>query len=300
MAQGIRSAGTVPTYSPFTNYRLTLLVRRVILYTIVLVLSAIFAFPLFYTFSSSLKQEWEILTFPPTLWPQVAQFTNYVRLFQVVPFATWFANTVTVVVLSTAGSVISATLVGYSLARIKYRGRDLLLLITLGTMMLPGQVTLIPQFVLFNRLGWINSIKPLWVPSWFGGGAFSIFLIRQFMMTLPMELDEAAYIDGASRFRTFLTILVPLCKPAIATMAVISFMGNWSDFLGPLIYLNTPRKFTIAVGLNYFNTVPASTEEQFYHYLMAGCIISILPCILVFFSAQRFFVRGIVMTGLKG
>jgi ABC-type glycerol-3-phosphate transport system permease component len=120
------------------------------------------------------------------------------------------------------------------------------------------------------------------------------------MMTLPMELDEAAAIDGASRLRTFLTILTPLCKPAIATMAVISFMANWSDFMGPLIYLNSQDKFTVAVGLNYFRAVPASQEEQFYHYLMAACVVSLVPCIAMFFSAQRYFVRGIAMTGLKG
>lgn len=281
-------------------YRLARQVARACTYGLVIVLSVAFAYPFFYTLSSSLKEQWEVLAFPPTLLPKAFQWVNYVRVFQVVPFATWFANTVMVVVLATSGAVISSTIVAYSLARFNYRGRDLLFLITLSTMMLPGQVTLIPQFILFNKLGWINTIKPLWVPAWFGGGAFNIFLIRQFILTLPVDLDEAALIDGASRFRTFWAILLPLCKPAIATMTVISFMANWSDFMGPLIYLNSPLKFTIAVGLNYFKTAPADTQEQFYHYLMAACIMSLAPCIVVFFSAQRYFVRGIVMTGLKG
>lgn len=291
-----------PTVSVDTvrSYRSSQRLVRTLLYVVVCILAIIFAFPFFYTVSSSLKGQWEVLLFPPTLLPEVPQWQNYVRVFQVTPFGTWLLNTINVVVLSTTGAVISSTLVGYSLARFKYRGRDLLLMIALATMMLPGQVTLIPQFLLFNKLGWINTIRPLWIPSWFGGGAFNIFLMRQFMMTLPMELDEAAAIDGASRLRTLLTILVPLCKPVIATMAVISFMGNWSDFMSPLIYLNSQDKFTVAVGLNYFKAVPASTEEQFYHYLMAACVISLAPCIVMFFSAQRYFVRGIAMTGLKG
>ncbi|NLX35264.1 MAG: carbohydrate ABC transporter permease [Chloroflexi bacterium] len=293
----VRSA---PTTAKTRSYQASRRLRRTTLYLVVIILAIIFAFPFFYTVSSSLKGQWEVLLFPPTLLPDVPQWLNYVRVFQVTPFGTWLLNTITVVVLSTSGAVISSTLVGYSLARFRYRGRDLLLMLALATMMLPGQVTLIPQFLLFNKLGWINTIRPLWIPAWFGGGAFNIFLMRQFMMTLPVELDEAASIDGASRLRTFLTILVPLCKPAIATMAVISFMGNWSDFMSPLIYLNSQDKFTVAVGLNYFKAVPASSEEQFYHYLMAACVISLAPCIVMFFSAQRYFVRGIAMTGLKG
>ncbi|MEN6480037.1 MAG: carbohydrate ABC transporter permease [Anaerolineales bacterium] len=296
----IQSVHSVVPADKAHSYRASQRLTRTLLYVLVCILAIIFAFPFFYTISSSLKGQWEVLLFPPTMLPEVPQWQNYVRVFQVTPFGTWLLNTINVVVLSTSGAVISSTLVGYSLARFKYRGRDLLLMVALATMMLPGQVTLIPQFLLFNKLGWINTIRPLWIPSWFGGGAFNIFLMRQFMMTLPMELDEAAAIDGASRLRTLLTILVPLCKPAIATMAVISFMGNWSDFMSPLIYLNSQDKFTVAVGLNYFKAVPASTEEQFYHYLMAACVISLAPCLIMFFSAQRYFVRGIAMTGLKG
>jgi len=274
---------------------------RVVLYLVVLVLSAIFVFPFYYTFASSLKQSWEMFVYPPVLWPSIPQFRNYARIFEVVPFGSWLLNTIQVVILSTTGSVISSSLVAYSFSRFQYRGRDLLFFITLATMMLPSQVTLIPQFVLFYRLQWLNTIRPLWVPAWFGGGAFSIFLMRQFILTLPRELDEAALIDGASRLRVFWKILIPLCKPVLATMAVISFMGNWSDFMGPLIYLNSPEKFTLAIGLNYLRTVPEVTVgERLENVLMAACILNIVPCLMVFFFAQRYFVRGIVTTGLKG
>jgi multiple sugar transport system permease protein len=274
---------------------------RLLLYLVILVLSLIFVFPFFYTFSSSLKQSWEMFVYPPVLWPSIPQFRNYARIFEVVPFGSWLMNTIRVVILSTTGSVVSSSLVAYSLSRFQYRGRDLLFFITLATMMLPAQVTLIPQFVLFYRLQWLNTIKPLWVPAWFGGGAFNIFLMRQFILTLPRELDEAALIDGASRFRVFWKILLPLCKPVLATMAVISFMGNWADFMGPLIYLNSPEKFTLAIGLNYLRTVPEVTVgERLENVLMAACILNILPCLIVFFFAQRYFVRGIVTTGLKG
>ncbi|NLE46223.1 MAG: carbohydrate ABC transporter permease [Chloroflexi bacterium] len=275
--------------------------KQIALFVAALCLSLIFFFPLFYTISSSLKEAWEIFVYPPTLLPAAPRPANYVRLFEVVPFGTWLKNTVNVVILSTLGAVISSSFAAYSFARFKYRGRDFLFVLTLATMMLPAQVTLIPQFILFHKMGWINTIKPLWVPAWFGGGAFNIFLMRQFFLSLPLELDEAALIDGASRFRIFSSILIPLCKPVIATMAVISFMGNWSDFMGPLIYLNSPAKFTLAIGLNYLKAVPeVQIGERLETILMAACVLNIIPCVIIFFSAQRYFVRGIVTTGLKG
>ena len=270
------------------------------LYLLAFFLSVVFAFPFFYTVSSSLKKGSEMFVYPPLLWPSVPQYGNYARVFEIVPFAMWLMNTVRIVILATVGTVLSSSIVGYSLARFEYRGRDLLFVVTLSTMMLPAQVTLIPQFVLFHRIGWVNTIKPLWVPYWFGGGAFAIFLMRQFMLTLPKELDEAALIDGASRLRIFGQILVPLCKPAIATLAVISFMSNWANFLGPLIYLNSPQKFTLALGMNFLNAVPETSDDKIFHLLMAACVMNIIPCLAVFFSAQSYFVRGISMTGIKG
>ena len=166
-------------------------------------------FPFFWTVSSSLKEPWELYTFPPTWLPAVPQWQNYARVLEKVPFLLWSWNSVYVVALSTIGTVLSASIVAYSFARFRYRGREAIFLITLGTLMLPAQVTLIPQFVLFHELGWINTLKPLWIPAWFGGGAFAIFLLRQFIMSLPRELDEAAIIDGASYPRIFWSIILP-------------------------------------------------------------------------------------------
>lgn len=278
----------------------TRLASRGFLYAITLLLSLIFVYPLAWTLGGSLKTPAEMFTYPPTLFPSTPQFANYAQILNTVPFAQWFLNTVIVVVLATIGTVLSASMVSYSFARFRYRGRDLLFLITLATMMLPGQVTLVPQFILFFKLGWIDTIKPLWVPHWFGGGAFFIFLMRQFFLSLPRELDEAALIDGANRLQIFFRILLPLTKPAVATMTVISFMAGWSEFLQPLIYLNSPKKFTLAVGLQYFNAVEGADYEPTEHLLMTACVMTIVPALIVFFATQKYFVRGIVMSGIKG
>jgi len=202
--------------------------------------------------------------------------------------------------MATLGTMISASLVAYSFARFRFPGRNILFLVTLSTMMIPSSVTLIPQFILFNKLGWVDTLRPLWVPSWFGGGAFYIFLLRQFFMTLPMELDEAARIDGAGYFRVFWNILLPLCKPVLATVGIICFMAHWSNFMSPLIYLNSNENFTVSVGLQFFSEERELGGPPLHHLLMAATALSIIPCIALFFATQRYFVRGIVMTGLKG
>lgn len=273
---------------------------RIALYALAIFLSLIFLFPFFWTVSSSLKSAQELSTFPPTWIPEVPQWQNYQTVLTMVPFLLWTYNSLFVVILSTLGTVLSASLVAYSFARFRYRGRDVIFLITLGTMMLPAQVTLIPQYVLFHKLDWINTLKPLWVPHWLGGGAFAIFLIRQFIMSLPKELDEAAKIDGASYFRVFWQILLPLCKAVLATIAVISFIASWNDFVNPLIYLQIKEKFTLAVGLNYFKNQPEMAGESTQHLLMAASVMVIAPVIVLFFTLQRYFVQGIVLSGIKG
>jgi multiple sugar transport system permease protein len=202
--------------------------------------------------------------------------------------------------LTTLGTVITASLVGYSFARFSYRGRNALFLITLATLTLPAQVTLIPQFVLFHRLGWINTHLPLWVPAWFGGGAFGIFLMRQFFLTIPRDLDEAALIDGAGYPRIFWSVLLPLLKPPIVTLAIITALATWSDYQSPIIYLNSPDKFTISVGLHFFVQSPEVGGEPLQHLLMAACILTMIPAVVIFFAGQRYFVQGVVMSGLKG
>ncbi|MEM7034720.1 MAG: carbohydrate ABC transporter permease, partial [Chloroflexota bacterium] len=211
------------------------LMNRFGLYLLVLALSVLFGYPLFWTIMSSLKTIPEMFSFPPVQIPSTPQWGNYWKVLNIsYPVGRWFMNSVLIAALTTSGTLITASLVAYSFARFEYRGRDTLFMITLGTMMLPAQVTLIPQFVLFYNLGWINTFLPLWVPHWFGGGAFAIFLMRQFFLSLPKDLDEAALIDGASTFRIYRSILMPLCKPILATLAIITLIASWSDFLGPL------------------------------------------------------------------
>jgi multiple sugar transport system permease protein len=277
-------------------------VNRVILYVVVAVLCILFGFPLFWTLMSSLKTSAEMFAFPPPILPETPQWANYARVMTLerIQVLRWFGNSTFVVVLATIGTLTSASLVAYSFARFEYRGRDALFFITLATLMVPAEVTLIPQFVLFFKLGWINTLYPLWVPFWFGGGGFAIFLLRQFFLSLPRDLDEAAEIDGAGFFHIFWAILLPLCKPILATLAIITIISTWGDFLGPLIYLNSPNKFTISIGLHFFNGAPEVGGEPMQHLLMAACILSMLPVIIIFFLGQRFFVQGIVMSGIKG
>jgi multiple sugar transport system permease protein len=285
-----------------TTARMKAQPSRIALYAVVIFLSILFGFPLFWTLMSSLKTPIDIVAFPPVWIPNPFQWSNYVRIFEIsrIPVTTWAWNSLVIVVLGTCGTIITASLVAYSFARFDYRGRDFLFMVTLATLMIPAQVTLIPQFVLFYKMGWINTLYPLWVPLWFGGSGFAIFLMRQFFLSLPRDLDEAALIDGASYLRIFWSILMPLCKPVLATLGIIMIIELWGDFLGPLIYLNSPEKFTVAVGLQFFNSVPDVGGEPMKHLLMAACVLSMLPIIIIFFIGQRFFVQGIVMSGIKG
>lgn len=277
-------------------------VSRLPLYLLVLILAALFGFPFFWTVSSSLKTPPEIATYPPRLLPKIPQWRNYAEVLTLFgyPYGRWFINSVFISTVSTLGTVLTSALVAYGFARFRFRGREVLFLITLATMMLPSQVTLIPQFLMFHKLGWVNTFKPLIVPYWFGV-AFYIFLLRQFFLTIPRELDEAATIDGASPWRIFWVIILPLCKPALVTAALISFMHHWSDFMGPIVYLNRPEMLTIAVGLRFMHEVPElGTGRPITHLLMAGTALSVLTPVMIFFAGQRFFVRGIVTSAIKG
>jgi len=264
------------------------------------VLALIFIFPFFWTISSSLKAPSEILTYPPTFVPAVPQWGNYARVFVLSPFARWILNTLFVVALGTLGAVLSSSMVAYSFARFQYRGRDFIFMLTLATLMLPAQVTLIPQYILWSKMGLVNTLYPLWLPQWFGGGAFFIFLLRQFFLTVPRELYEAALIDGANRLRIFWAILLPLCVPALATVTIISFISNWDDYLTPLVYLNSQLMYTLALGLSFFKNYPETGGLPQQHLLMAATVMTTLPPIVLFLAAQRYFVRGIVLSGLKG
>jgi multiple sugar transport system permease protein len=273
-------------------------------YVLLGILSVLSMFPFVWTFLSSGKEVSELYQIPPSLWPANPRFVeNYIQIWTQVPFGRWLLNTFFVTFAALVGTVISASLVGYSFARFRYPGRDLLFLITLATLMLPVEVTLIPQYLLFKNLGWLDTFLPLIVPSWLGGGAFNIFLMRQFLMTIPYDLDEAARIDGASSWRIFWQILMPLSKPALATMATLGFITHWNNFLAPLIFISSESNYMVAVGLRYFASGvqggQAAARPQ-DHLLMGASLMVALPCLILFFVAQKYFVRGIVMSGIKG
>jgi ABC-type glycerol-3-phosphate transport system permease component len=221
---------------------------------------------------------------------------NYVEAWTARPFTRFTGNTVIITLLCIVGQVLSASLVAYGFARLRFPGRSLLFMLVLSTLMLPSQVTMIPQYLLFRQLGWIDTFLPLTVPSFLGGGAFFIFLFRQFFMSLPRDLDDSARLDGASSFRIYASILMPLCRPIVTTIAVFSFIAHWNEFMGPLIYLNSEEKLTLALGLRVFQ----GSYTTYLHLLMAAATLALLPVIVVFFFAQKQFVRSIVLSGLKG
>lgn len=266
--------------------------------TIVTIGAVITSIPLLWMISTSLKEDGDVFLLPLQWWPRPILWSNYPAALTYQPFFTYFWNSVQVTMLSVVGAVLTASLVAYAFARLRAPGKDFLFGILLSTLMLPGEVTLVPIYLIFRQLGWLDTYGPLIVPSWFGGSAFYIFLLRQFFMTLPTELDDAAKIDGASLFSIYWRILMPLSKPALASVAVFAFFSNWSNFQAPLIYLTTIEKFTIPVGLRlYLSTIG---NNMHWNYLMAATIVSIIPPIVIFFTSQRFFVEGAVLTGVKG
>jgi ABC-type glycerol-3-phosphate transport system permease component len=274
-------------------------VGNIAVFALLVILALLFEFPVYWTIASSLKAPYEVINDPPVFFPAALQWNNYVRVFIKEPFGLWILNTIFVVVLATIGAVLSSSLVAYSFARFRYRGRDTIFLLTLATLMLPAQVTLIPQYIIWSKLGFVNTLFPLWLPQWFGG-AFNIFLLRQFILTIPRELDEAALIDGASRFRIFRTIVLPLCVPALATVVIIEFLNDWGDYLTPLVYLNSQTMYTLSLGLSLFRNYPETGGLPQQHLLMAASVMTALPPVVLFFAAQRYFVRGIVLSGIKG
>jgi len=295
------SAATIGRAS--TRHRSRRLARirsGVVFYAIVGVLTVFFFGPFLWTVLSSLKEASEITTFPPTLFPKVPHFENYPYTWNKVPFLRFYINTTFVTGLAMLGQTTTATMVAYGFARFRFPFKNFFFMLVMSTLMVPWEVTIVPSFLLFKFLGWLDTLAPLIVPHWFGGGPFFIFLMRQFFLTIPRDFDEAAKIDGASSFRVLWEILVPLCRPAITTVAIFSFLFHWNSFIEPLIFLNTPEKFTISLGLRYFQTSPMEAGEPKDHLLMAGTVIMAAPCVVLFFAAQRYFVKGIVLSGLKG
>ncbi|MBS1708002.1 MAG: carbohydrate ABC transporter permease [Armatimonadetes bacterium] len=259
--------------------------------------SLVFLTPFYMSLMTALKTPGEIATTSNLAPPQNLTWDNFrlVLTNENVSFFKLFFNTLFIAVAATTGVLVSSSVVAYAFARVKFPGRDRLFIVLLGTMMLPGIVTMIPSYLLFKNFGWINTNFPLWVPAWFGGGAYNIFLLRQFFMGIPRELDEAAVIDGASHWTIFSRVITPLSKPALATVGVFAVIYNWRDFLGPLIYLNDSDKQTLELGLSTFN----SLNSQQWNLLMAGSVLVLMPLVVVFFLGQRYFVNGISMSGIK-
>ena len=254
------------------------------------------ALPLMWLVSTSLKTGGQTFLMPPKWIPDPFVWSNYADAFRAVAFHEYFWNTVRIVFFATAGTLLTASLAAFAFARLRFPLREPLFLLVLSTIMLPSIVTLIPTFIVFRTLHWIDTFLPLIVPLWFGGGAFNIFLFRQFFMTIPLELDEAARIDGASNFHIYRAVILPLSKPVLATISVFAFIHHWNDFFEPLIYLQSPENWTMAIGLRGFRTL-YSTE---WNLMMAASTAMILPLLVLFFFAQRYFVSGIQMSGLAG
>jgi len=257
-----------------------------------------FLLPFFWLVSTSLKAPGKEFSFPPQWIPNPVVWHNYPdTLFGVLPFDRFFINTFVISFLSLIGTVLSSALVAFGFARIKFVGRDVLFVVLLATLMLPPSVTIIPTFILFRLLGWIDTWLPLIVPSFFGS-AFSIFLMRQFYMTIPYDLDEAAKIDGASNLMIWWRILLPLSMPVLATIAVLSFMDDWNSFLRPLIFITTLDKQMLGVGLAFFRGLSSGYSK--WNLMMAASAMMTFPIIILFFFAQHYFVKGIVMSGMGG
>lgn len=265
-------------------------------FVLLIVGAFVMAMPFLWLLSSSLKLERMIFIFPPQWIPNPVRFQNYSDALTYKPFGTYIANTLWIVLLNEIAIVGSASLCAYGFARIRFPGRDAWFGLVLATMMVPYFVLMIPQFIIFTRLGWADSYLPLTVPFFFGGGAFNIFLLRQFFRTLPPELADAARIDGCDDLGIYWRIFMPLAKPALITVGIFTFLNGWNDFIGPLLYINSPDKFTVAIGLATFRSIMRTRWDL----LMAASTAMILPVLILFFFAQRYFIQGIVLSGLKG
>ena len=259
--------------------------------------AVVITMPLAWMVSTSLKKSTEVFVLPPQWIPPTPQWVNYKTVFEAAPFGRYFLNSAIVTGFSVVGSLLSCSLAAYGFARLRFPGRGILFVLLLSTLMLPATVTIVPRFIVFEQLGWLNSFKPLIVPSFFGN-AFNIFLLREFFRTIPNDLEDAARLDGASTLRIFATIVLPLSKPALVTVALFTFINSWNDFFNPLLYLSSEEKYTIAIGV--INFTGSNRVGPQMHLLMAASFLATIPVLIVFFLAQRLFVKGIVFSGLKG
>ena len=269
---------------------------KAVVYLAILPLAAFIIMPFAWMLGSSFKPIGSGIRFPPQFIPNPIVLTNYPYVFKTIPFFRYFLNSTIVVVGVLVGEVLSASVVGFSFARLRFPGRNFLFILLLATMMIPYPVTMVPTFIVFRLLRWVDTYLPLIAPA-FVAPAFAVFLMRQFFMTINRELDDAARVDGCNELLTLFRILMPLSMPALTTIAIVSFTANWNDFLGPLIYLSSSTKYTLALGINYLRSFRGGGDLA---PQMAASVMFVTPCVLLFFVAQKYFVQGIVTTGLKG
>ncbi len=300
MAEAVRSHPPHPVTSSMQTAarpaRLGHYLGRIAVLAILTIGALVMATPFYWLLSSSLKEPHKIWLFPPQWIPDPIRWENYLEALTASPFHLYLFNTLVIVVAGGIGVLLTASMAAYGFARLRFRGRDFMFTIILATIMLPWVVTMIPRYIMFKELGWLDTPLPLIVPDWFGGGAFYIFLLRQFFRTIPRDFTDAARIDGASEFGIYWRVVLPLIKPALTAVAIFLFLNHWNDFLGPLIYLTSPEKYTISLGLASFKGLYTTQ----WHYLMAASTATILPVLVIFFLAQRYFIQGIVMSGVKG
>ncbi len=292
--QALIPSNTPQVYRSSFATRASRLLGRVVSHVILLAGAAVFSIPFIWMLSTSLKTDRQIFAWPPVWIPNPMVWGNYPAVFDYAPMHKYFLNTMVIATAQVFGAVVTCSLAAYAFSRLRAPGRDAIFTVMISQMMIPGIVTLVPLYILFARLKWIDTFLPLTVPAVLGS-PFYIFMLRQFFLTLPMELEEAALIDGASRLRVWWTIILPLSKPAIATVAIFSFMFAWNDFTGPLIFLNSRDRFTLSLGLQAF----MFERRTLWSLLMAASTLMITPIMAVFFVAQKYFIQGIALTGMK-
>ena len=280
---------------PLVVSKITRILGKIIIYIVLAIGAVIFSLPFLWMLSTSLKPEYLAYRVPIVWIPPELEFNHYISSWSILPFPLFYRNTIIITAANMTGIVLSSSLVAFGFARVRFWGRDTIFLILLATMMLPGQVTLIPLYLIWARAGLVNTFWPLIIPQWLTN-AYNVFLLRQFFMTISTEMDDAARIDGAGWFRIYSQIIMPMSRPALGVVAIQAFSWNWNNFLGPLIYLNEPRKFTIAIGLRLFQTQMSQKMPE----TMAMSVVALIPVMIMFFIAQRRFIQGIVITGVKG
>lgn len=272
------------------------LASSAVLYAILVVLSLIFTLPLLWMVTTSLKEQGQVFQVPPVWIPDPVRWDNYQEAAHRAPLWLWLHNTATITVLATVGNVLTASMVGFGFARLRFPGRDVLFILLLSTMMLPPVVTMVPKFILFKSIGWNDTLYPLIVPSYFGVNAFNVFLVRQYYLTIPLDMDEAARIDGASSWKVWWNILVPLSTPVLVAVAIFSFVQHWNEFLDPLVFLHSEQLKTLSLGLRAF----VNPNDASWHITMAASMWLIVPMIVIFFIGQRHFIQGAAMSGITG